>query len=228
MFIIVVVLAIAAVVGTVAALNWDEILIALKGKKLAVLGARTTGKTHLIKFLTDGSIPEEYRQTSESESTEGRRFKLKDLELTIKKSKDVPGPRNFDWEKIVTGTEKENGADIVLYLLRVDWIMKGDKRHEARVKKDIGQIKRWLNASPKEFPLFIIGTGCDLTDKDLTALPEDQIGEYMDEISCMPFFRDIVLRGGGEKKVKLILGSLKSKPTTEVLVYALFNQIQET
>ncbi len=43
--------------GTAIALSWDDIVISLKGKKLAVLGARGVGKTHLLKFLSTGSIP---------------------------------------------------------------------------------------------------------------------------------------------------------------------------
>ncbi len=58
----IVIAAVSALAGTTIALNWDNILIALKGKKLAVLGARGVGKTHIIKFLSSGSIPAEYKQ----------------------------------------------------------------------------------------------------------------------------------------------------------------------
>ena len=75
--IILAVLAAAAIAGV--ALNWEEIIKALKGKKLAVLGARKTGKTRLVKFLTEGSIPEHYRATSEAEDVSGRRFQLKGI-----------------------------------------------------------------------------------------------------------------------------------------------------
>jgi hypothetical protein len=46
--------------GGMVYLNWDKIVIALSGKQVAVLGARQVGKTHLIEFLTTGSIPAGY------------------------------------------------------------------------------------------------------------------------------------------------------------------------
>ena len=219
--IIVVIAAVAAAGAGAVALNWDRIIKALKGKKLAVLGERKVGKTSLLKFLTEGSIPEEYNPTNRPKRVRGGRFQLKDLKLVIKDTVDVPGRRGYDWEKII------KGADIVLYLLRVDRLMEGHRPTESRVKKDVGQIKRWLDANPKQFPLFVIGTHCDLTDPDLTTLPADQVGDYEDKVREISIFNDIVLLGGGEKKVTLILGSLKSEATTEALVYHLFKRIEE-
>ena len=153
-----------AAAGTIAALNWDEIIKALKGKKLAVLGERKVGKTSLLKFFTEGSIPEEYNPTTRPKRVRGGRFQLKDLKLVIKDTIDVPGRRAYVWGQSV------KDADIVLYLLRVDRLMEGHRPTESRVEKDIGQIKRWLDTNPKKFPLFVIGTHCDLTDPDLTYL----------------------------------------------------------
>ena len=142
-------------------------------------------------------------------------IKLEDLELKIEESRDLPGgtPWYADWKNL---TEE---ADIVLYLLRVDKLMAGDKHTEERVKRDMGHIGKWLKASPKEFPLLIIGTHCDLSDPDLTKLPEDEIGYYVDHVRTMPIFQDIASLGGGENKVRFVFGSLKTKDTTEKLVY---------
>ena len=216
------VIAVVAAAGAGAvALKWDSIIKYLKGKKLAVLGERKVGKTTLIKFLTEGSIPEEYEATNDPRRVSGRRFQLRDLELTIQDTRDVPGRRGYVWEKIV------KDADIVLYLLRVDRLMEGHRPTESRVQKDIGQIKRWLADNPKDFPLFMIGTHCDLTDPDLTALSPDQIGDYEDNVRKMAIFQHIELLGGGESKVTLMLGSLKTEATTEALVYRLFKRIEE-
>ena len=209
-----------AIAGTVA-LNWEEIIKALKGKKLAVLGERKAGKTTLIKFLKEGSIPEKYEATNHPEKISGGRFQLKELRLVFKDMIDVPGRREFDWEK----TTKD--ADIVLYLLRVDRLMRGHIPTENRVRKDIEQIKRWLDDHPKNFPLFVIGTHCDLTKPDLTKLQPDQTGDYEDKVREIPVIQKIELLGGGKKKVTLLLGSLKSKDTTEILVYRLLQRILE-
>lgn len=220
MIFIIVIAAAAALLGGTVAANWDKIIKALKGKKLAVLGERKVGKTSLLKFLTEGSIPEKYEATIEGgEKLCGRRFQLRDLELVIKDTRDVSGRRGYSWERIT------KDADVVLYLLRADRLMEGHKPTEDRVRGDIEQIKRWLDDKPKEFPLFLIGTHCDLTDPDLTTLPADKTGVYEDKMREK--LQDIFLRGGGERNVRLVLGSLKSAATTEKLVFHLFKQIEE-
>ena len=222
--IIAVVVAAGVGVGGFVALNWDKIFIALKGKKLAVLGEKMAGKTSLIKFLTTGSISRKYDPTDFAQKvTSGHRFQLRDLDLAIKNLKDVPGgqDRYLSWQSVF------NEADIVLYLLRVDKLMAGDKSTEGRVRDDMGQIKRWRQKNSKRFPLFIIGTHCDLTDPDITTLRTDQIGDYQDKVRQLPIFRTIERLGGGRGKVTLICGSLKSEATTELLAHCLFKQIEE-
>ena len=205
----------------IEALEVDDIIAALTGKRFAVLGERGVGKTVLINFLTKGTLSQGYIQTLDLEKTASNYFKLKDLKLGIKQSKDVPGDPDFYalWEDIV------QNSDIVLYLMRSDKLMAGDKYTEERVKRDMGQIGAWLKENPKKFPLFIIGTHCDLTDPDLTKLPENKKGYYEDKLRKMPTFQEILLRGGGGRKVRFVFGSLKSKDTTELLVYRIIDQV---
>ena len=193
----------------------------VKGKKFAVLGERKAGKTALINFLTKGTFSKEYAQTLHPKKTDSNHFELKDLELEIEESIDVPGSNYHygQWEDIT----KE--ADIVLYLLRVDKLRAGDKLTEERVKKDMAQIGRWMKEPSKEYPLFIIGTHCDRTNPDFTKLPDNRKGDYVDEMRSMPIFQDIVLLGGGEAKVKVAFGSLKSKASIEALVYEVIYQV---
>jgi len=49
-----IVLGVVALLGTTTALNWDGIMLMLKGKRVSVLGARGVGKTHLVQFLSKG------------------------------------------------------------------------------------------------------------------------------------------------------------------------------
>ncbi len=221
---------VVAVVGagvTVAVLNWDEIIKALRGKQLAVLGARIdgapTGKTTLIKFLSEGVLPEKYDATNEPQKVQGRCFQLEDLELVIKDMTDVPGSmhRYASWKRIT------NDADIVLYLIRMDQFMAGDKCAQSRIETDMGQIRRWLRDEPKDFPLFIIGSHGDLIDPDLTTLSSDQIGAFEDKVREMPIFQTIEQLGGGSSKVNFVCGSLKSEATTAALVYRVFKEIEE-
>ena len=80
----------AGVVGIVV-ICWDDIVLALAGKTLAVLGPRAVGKTTFIKFLTEGEISEKYEATLGAVKTEGRRFSLKDLKLNVRDGRDVGG-----------------------------------------------------------------------------------------------------------------------------------------
>lgn len=219
-----IIIAIVVAAGiAVAALNWDEITKALKGKKLAVLGEQRVGKTYLIDFLTTGSIPKKYEADSYAREVPGRRFELRDLKLNIPPLKHLSGSVDdyAQWKEVT------NEADIVLYLLRVDRLMTGHEPTENRVRKDMGQIRRWLQTESKDFPLFIIGTHCDLTDPDFTTLPSDQRQNYRSKVREMPIFREVVRLGGGGRRVRFVLGSLKSMITTEQLVYDLFGEIRE-
>ena len=196
-------------------------IMALKGTKLAVLGEGKVGKTVLINFLTKGILSEQYVRTLYPEETEANDFELKDLKLRLEESMDVPGNEDFYliWKKL------SQDADIVLYLLRTDKLQAGDKHTEERVKQDIRQIENWLKEYPKKFPLFIIGTYCDLTTPDLTKLPENKIEDYEDKLRRMPIFQEILLRGGGGSKVRFVFGSLKFKDATERLGYKIIDQV---
>lgn len=212
---------IIAGIAVLAATAIAAIVKVLEGKKLAVLGEGRVGKTVLINFLTKGTLSEAYVRTVYPKKTEANDFELKDLKLSIEESIDILGRSDFypDWKKL------SQDADVVMYLLRADKLQAGDKHTEERVKRDMGQIGEWLKESPKEFPLFIIGTHCDLTTPNLTRLPENKIGDYEDEMRRMPIFKKIALLGGGWSKVRLVFGSLKSKDSTERLVSQIIGQI---
>lgn len=225
---IVIALVLLAGGGAAVALNWDAIVIAWKGKKLAVLGARAVGKTHLIRFLTTGSIPTEYRQTVGTISAGKRRFDLRDLNLTIKDTLDVSGAKDAyaEWKRL------HDESDLVLYLLRTDHLLgvgpHAEQREstETRVRDDLKHIGKWLDARPKRPPLFIIGTHCDY-DPDHHNLSPETIGDYTDKFRRLPVMAELVARAGGASDVRVIIGTMKDVPGTEVIVYELFRQLQE-
>jgi hypothetical protein len=205
---------------TIVALNWDKLIIALKGKRVAILGARGVGKTQLLKFLTTGSLPAEYKQTVASEKADGRRFQLKDLDLILKRTRDLSGDNAAygEWKAL------HDEADLVFYLLRADRIIERDEAVESRVRADIRHIAEWLKAREEAPRLFIVGTHCDL-DPAFTTLSADQIGNYVDRFRKLPIVAYLVARVGGSQQVKIALGSLKTIDDTEKLVYELFLQV---
>lgn len=205
---------------TTIATLWDRIVIALAGKRLAVLGARGVGKTHLISFLVTGSIPAEYKQTVAPEKTASRRFQLKDLDLKIKKSLDVSGDKAAyaEWKEL------HDQAAMVFYLLRADRLIAGDVDVEARVRDDLRHIGGWLEARNPRPRVFIIGTHCDF-DAEFSGLSPDTFGDYVDKFRKLPIVNELVARGGGAQQAKVALGSMKTIKDTEALVHQIFTQV---
>lgn len=195
-------------------------MLALKGKRVAVLGARGVGKTHLVKFLATGTIPSTYKQTVTPTKFPPRRFDLKELELNVKDSLDVTGDKAayIRWKELV------RDSDVVLYLLRADKVLAGDAVVEARVREDITHLGDWL-ADAKDRPdFFIVGTHCDLAE-GFSALAEDKIGDYVDKFCKLPIMSELFLRVGGASQVKVVIGSMKTIEHTEALVYNTFAQV---
>lgn len=210
----------ALLAGTAIAVKWDDIVVALKGKRLAVLGARGVGKTHLVKFLTSGSIPVEYKQTVAPEKASSRRFQLNDLDLKVKDSLDVSGDKAAygEWKELL------DQADVVFYLLRADRLIAGDNDVETRVRGDLKHIGGWLKSLSPRPRVFIIGTHCDF-DPEFSSISADKIGDYVDKFRQLPIVVELVARLGGAQQAKVVLGSLKTAQDTEALVYQVFMQV---
>jgi len=211
---------VSLLVGTTIAVKWDDIVVALKGKRLAVLGARGVGKTHLVKFLTTGTIPAEYKQTLAPEKASSRRFALKDLDLKVKDSLDVSGDKAAysEWKEL------HDQADVVFYLLRADRLITGDSDVEARVRDDLKHVGVWLETRKPSPRFFIIGTHCDL-DPAFSRISDGNRGDYEDKFRRLPIVLELVARAGGAQQAKVVLGSMKTVQDTEALVYQVFMQV---
>lgn len=200
---------------------WDWLVVALKGKRIAVLGERGVGKTQLIRFMTSGELTEGYRQTHGTVTTASNRLSLKNLDLNIKKSVDVSGATGAyaEWKEVL------DGADIVLYLVRADRLLCGDAKVEARTRKDMNHINNWLEARGKSRPHFVIvGTHCD-KDEKFKILSDDNAGDYVDEFRKLPIMFELMALGGGTRLAKLALGSLSTRDGAEKLIQQTFSQI---
>ena len=215
-----IVVGVVSLLAGTAALKWDDIRIALEGKRLAVFGARGVGKTHLIKFLTSGSIPAEYKQTVAPNNAPSRRFQLRDLDLKVKDIWDL----SEDKAAYAEWKEQHDQADVVFYLLRADRLIAGDAAVEGRVRDDLRHIGSWLEARASRPRFFIIGTHCDF-DGEFAGLSADKVGDYVDKFRKLPVVSELVARGGGAQQAKVVLGSMKSVQDTEALVYQIFIQV---
>ena len=201
-------------------------------KKIAVLGARGVGKTHLIQFLQTGTIPKQYKQTGGTIPYPEAKLSLDGLNLKITEGFDVSGDTSAyaEWEKIV------EYADIVLYLVRADLLIQEDVLTIKRAESDIKHIKGWLDSQTsyhdalkkvgflKNAPRFyILGTHCD-QDSNFNKLTPSTEGNYQDKFMQIPAVKRLILQAGGLTKVKVIMGSMKTQEQTEELVYKLLQQ----
>lgn len=199
---------------------WDKFVIKFKGKNVAVFGERAVGKTHLIQFLTTGSLPTEYKQTIGAQRTKSRRFPLRELNLSVKSTLDLPGGEGAysEWMKVC------DEADIVLYLLRADRLIAGDRAVEGRVRKDVQHISEWLDEREKQSSrpdFFIIGTHCDLDPEFRSASPETR-GNYFDKFLRLQIVDELITLSGGARQANVVLGSMKTLEDTQELVWQIF------
>ena len=197
---------------------WDEIIVFFGGKKLAILGARGVGKTHLIRFLSTGEIPTEYKQTVAPEKYKGRRFKLETLDLKIKANLDVSGAQAAyaEWKTLYSQ------ADIIFYLFKADMLLSGDAKSEERVRADLRHINTWRQNSRKPRQIFLVGTHCD-NDPNYSAYSL-RFGDYVDKFHKLPIVAEMRGYAGGGADAKVVLGSMKSLDETQALVLQIFKQ----
>ena len=213
-------------IGGGLALAWDRILIAFRGKRVAVLGARAVGKTTLIQFLTKGWIPKSYKATGAPERTEAKRKRvaspdrhdLKELDLKLKQSHDVGGGVDFrgEWKKIV------DESRLVLYLARADLLLKEDDEATARVLADVEHLARWLKGR-KKVSVAVVGTFAD-KDPRFSDDPTERAG-LEDAFRKLESVKQIAVRLGGFGKVPLVVGSMKHEEDTRRLVFTLFSAL---
>jgi GTPase SAR1 family protein len=219
---------IAFAVGAVASgsvvSNWENIVYSLKGKKIAVLGARKVGKTTLLKYMEKGILIERYNQTVNKEDIQRKRIKLGDLDIILKKTVDVPGGTDqYDvWENLF------EGSDLVLYLVRTDMLLKHDSETEKRTEDDLQQIHCWIKkfGSTQRKQLFIVGNHWD-SDPVYKNLTPDQKGNYQSQFTSLPIVKKMILLAGGAATVKVALGSLANENDADYLIQTIFKQVEK-
>lgn len=178
--------AIGWLIGIIAAYSlikvaWDKLPILLSGKRIAVLGEREVGKTHLIRFLSTGTIPMDYEATLDPKKAKGRKFNLRELNLVLKDMLDMSGAEHAYkvWK------QEFDKADIVFYLFRADRFFRGNQRTQTRVEKDLAQIQLWFDEQQAKRPtLFLIGTHCDLMSEYKQINP-NQRADFNDKLLSM-------------------------------------------
>lgn len=215
-------LTVGGVAGGAVASNWDNITYALKGKKIAVLGARAVGKTTLLKYMEKGILIEKYKQTLDKQEIERTRIKLGDLDIRLKKTDDVSGDKAAYgvWKKLF------EESDLVLYIIRTDMLLKHDLSTEIRAEDDLRQIQGWIKECDSKKQFFIVGNHWD-SDPDFKNLTPDQMGNYVDCFRSLPVVKRMTQLAGGAATVKVALGSLATERDSDTLITAIFRQVEK-
>jgi GTPase SAR1 family protein len=195
----------------------DDLFITINGKKIAVLGARNTGKTTLFNYITTGTLTEKYNQTVIPEETKKRRFKLHGRDIKIKKSRDVGGSKDDyrQWKAQLVE------SDLVFYLVRADKLFNKDLDMEKRIEDDLHQIRLWIQESKSPPVVLIIGTHCDL-DPNFKSIESNNRGDYVDRFKQLPSVRNMTLLASD---ARMVLGSLKNEQLADDLISQIFQQV---
>lgn len=200
---------------------WNRVVVFWNGKHVAVLGARGVGKSHLIKFLTTGSIPAVYKQTVAPEKTESKRLQLKELDLKIKSMLDMGGAveARAQWQKQV------EQADIVFYLFRADQVLSGNVEAGERIVSDGRHLGEWLKSREPRPKLCVIGTHCD-HDPSFRGQVDSHHGDYVSRIRKLPSIHRMLMLCGGMSQLSLVVGSMKTTEATENLLLDVFRHVE--
>ena len=203
--------------------KWEDIQYVLKGKKVAVLGARSVGKTTLLTYMSKGILISRYKQTTRSEGVERRRYKQGELDIRLSKTKDVSGSKDAynEWRDLFSKN------DIILYLIRTDELLNENQEIEARAITDLGQIREWIQEFQSKKLFFIVGNHWDTDPEFENAKKNNRLGNYQDKFNALPVVKNIQLLAGGKSKVKVALGSLATETDADLLISHIFTQVIE-
>ena len=233
----IIIIGISLAVGAVGAwASWEKILTALKGKKIAVLGARGAGKTTLLLYLNMINLESlEIEQTRHSKKT--RSSSIQDIavgeeskKILLKETVDLPGSEEYrdngKWK------EAFKVADIVLYLVNSAALLRGiDKSNvpnskikadeiksktQARVEDDLKNIQRWIKelGGANKY-IFIIGNHFDEIDENFNK--NDRVEKYEKEFKENPAINKHCQR------MEKIIGSLKDRDNMKDILEQVVN-----
>jgi GTPase SAR1 family protein len=218
--------------------NWEKILTAISGKRIAVIGARGAGKTTLLNCLDMINRKAiEIEQTRTVEKTRSSSINLnvggQNTTIRLKDTIDLPGSEDYrnngQWKGAV-----EN-SDIVLYIVHAAALLRGidksssrqkeadkiKKETAVRVKDDLLNIQSWIKEVKEKGrsipPIFIIGNHFDEIKENFS--DSDNIEDCENE-----FTNNEVIHDYGMGMIKII-GSLKTNNTIKDILERVINEI---
>ncbi len=215
----------------------DRLLGAIRGHRVAVLGERGVGKTHLQTFLRTGEIPAVYEHTSGKPSLKPGQAHLWSITrlhgrpnrstIAIKRGRDVPGSA----EAVEAWREVLCEASVLIYLFRADEIFMENEEHQNRVLDDARVISAIVQNEQLTLPgVALVGTHFDMVPGYRGPQNGTEFYPFHREIEDSPVIGDVrqmigVCRDGERTgPPALVVGSMKDRTATEELAYRLFAQ----
>jgi hypothetical protein len=206
---------------------------ALWGERLAVLGDREAGKTHLQMYLRDGQIPDQYVATRTQYTVHSNFSQLvafqsvpglpQKVNIGLKKGYDVPGSP----EAVASWRETLQSATIMLYLFRADLVFANEESHLKRVVEDARLIAEILRGRSYQLKASaLIGTHYDL----VAGYQGPEVGarfyRWHTAIESNPRIDEAkrIIRGGMRREPALVVGSMETITRTNELLFRLFTQ----
>ena len=245
-----VIVVVTGVLGAIAARNaskwWAEKQKRLKGKRIAVLGERGVGKTHLWQLLTTGEIPQKLTPTVAAGIDSGKTLRVMELSLDVADCIDISGDKEsyLFWRELVLGSEaaerlgpvvlpRSGGkppvrpADYVLYLLRADRVMQGDTSKNARIIRDAEHLGGWVRSCKSPPRVLVVGT---FGDQDPAFGRADDVARlaYVERFRRSDPVDRLIVECGGKGSVHVLVGSLVDRVEKGVLAYRILEAMGAT
>jgi len=192
-------------IGTVA--FWDEIINFFKGKRIAILGAKSTGKTTLHNFLTNGEL----KGGTGIEDTKSNVLKLNDLKFYIKSFKDITGSEDFVnvWADFI------KDSDFTFYMIDSSKIFNNDYSYIKLVEKQLSLIGDCYEKLKRNDKVSIICVFSDKVQKFIDN--KEQFEQQM---------KTLLARASLHVNSFIFVGSLVNDDYKQKLVYDLLNTIK--
>lgn len=181
---------------------WNKIMTFFSGKKLAILGAKATGKTTFYNFLTNGELT----GGTGIEKTKSNTFKMKGINFRIKSGKDITGSEDFVnvWTDII----KE--SDYTFYMIDSERVFKNDLAYLNLIEKQLSLIGEFYENSNRKDVVNIV---CVFSDKiadftnnktEFEITIKNRLNRILNYVGCIVF-----------------VGSLKDESNKQVLIYTI-------
>jgi GTPase SAR1 family protein len=188
--------------------------------RIAVLGARHSGKTTLINSWHGKWIADEYDpgRTNAPEIYKKTKLTTEGLRLTFYYLADVSGETNAwpQWE------DRTRESRYVLYLLDAralaGYLDHIEQRNWQRLESDVGRIADWMGEGNAELCLLVVTH----TDQDSRF---QKLGQEEYRESVVAQIDPLLLKLGGPRKVRVVVGSLKTLPAAENVTSQIMREI---